>query len=114
MIVGGGATAAVWIGTAMMGLATAPQFPGMMTLAERRIHISGSATSWFVGGAGAGGLVFPLVIGRFFDARGADALPVAAFVLAVATLGAFLTANRALGHTSPATVSDALPVSDNA
>ena len=59
----------------------------MMTLAERRIHISGSATSWFVGGAGAGGLVFPFVIGRFFGARGADALPVAAFVLATATFG---------------------------
>jgi fucose permease len=114
MIVGGGATAAVWIGTAMMGLATAPQFPGMMTLAERRIHISGSATSWFVGGAGAGGLVFPLVIGRFFDARGADALPVAAFVLAVATLGAFITANRALGRPRTARVSGALRVSDNA
>ena len=56
LIVGGGNTAPVWIGTAMMGLATAPQFPGMMTLAERRIHISGSATAWFVGGAGAGGL----------------------------------------------------------
>jgi fucose permease len=105
MIAGGGNAAVVWTGTALMGLATAPQFPGMMTLAERRIHISGSATSWFVGGAGAGGLVFPFVIGRFFDARGADALPVAAFVLAMATFAAFVTANRALGH-SRAPVSD--------
>ena len=99
MIVGGGNTAVVWTATAMMGLAAAPQFPGMITLAERRIHMSGSATSWFVGGAGAGGLVFPFVIGRFFGAQGADALPVAAFVLAMATFGAFVAANRALGRT---------------
>jgi len=99
MIAGGGNTAVVWTGTAMMGIATAPQFPGMMNLAERRLHISGSATSYFVGGAGAGGLVFPFLIGRFFDAKGADALPVAAFMLAVATFGAFVIANRALGHT---------------
>jgi len=111
MIAGGGATAAVWTGTAMMGLATAPQFPGMMTLAERRIHISGSATSWFVGGAGAGGLVFPLVIGRFFDSRGADALPVAALVLAVATFAAFVTANRALSYARPSPVAHTLRVS---
>jgi fucose permease len=112
MIIGGGATAAVWTGTALMGLATAPQFPGMMNLAERRLHISGSATSWFVGGAGAGGLVFPFLIGRFFDAQGAEALPVAALVLALATLAAFVTANRALGHTRPAVVSETHPVSD--
>jgi FHS family Na+ dependent glucose MFS transporter 1 len=114
MIAGGGNTAVVWTGTALMGLATAPQFPGMMTLAERRIHISGSATSWFVGGAGAGGLVFPFVIGRFFDARGADALPVAAFVLAIATFGAFVTANRALGHRRSQPVPDVVRVSDSA
>ena len=98
MIAGGGNTAVVWTSTALMGLATAPQFPGMINVAERRIHISGSATSWFVGGAGAGGLVFPFVIGRFFDAKGADSLPIAAFVLAIATLGSFVVANRALGH----------------
>jgi fucose permease len=99
MIVGGGNTAAVWTATASMGLAAAPQFPGMVTLAERRIHMSGSATSLFVGGAGAGGLVFPFVIGRFFGAQGADALPMAALALAVATFVAFIAANRALGHT---------------
>lgn len=103
MIAGGGNTAVVWTGTAMMGVATAPQFPGMMNVAERRIHISGSATSWFVGGAGAGGLVFPFVIGRFFDAKGADALPVAAFVLAMATFASFIAANRALSHTKQRT-----------
>ena len=101
LIVGGGSTAPVWIGTALMGLATAPQFPGMMNLAEQRIHISGSATAWFVGGAGAGGLVFPIMIGRWFDARGATALPWAALVLALATFAAFVASNRALGHTTP-------------
>jgi len=99
LIVGGGNTAPVWIGTALMGLATAPQFPGMMNLAERRIHISGSATAWFVGGAGAGGLVFPFLIGSWFDSRGATALPWAVFGLGLATFAAFFGSNRALGQT---------------
>jgi fucose permease len=104
LIAGGGSTAPVWIGTALMGLATAPQFPGMMNLAERRIHISGSATSWFVGGAGAGGLVFPFVIGSWFDSRGATALPWAALALALATFAAFVGSSRALGHVVPTRV----------
>ena len=99
MIVGGGNTVPVWIGTALMGLATAPQFPGMMMLAERRISLSGSATAWFIGGAGAGGLVFPLLIGGWFESSGAEALPWASLALALATFVAFLTASRALGDT---------------
>ena len=67
LIVGGGATAPVWIGTVIMGAATAPQFPAMMNLAEQRIHVTGAATTWFVGGAGLGGLIFPWLIGQWFD-----------------------------------------------
>ena len=60
LIIGGGATAPVWIGTVIMGAATAPQFPAMMNLAEQRIHVTGAATTWFVGGAGMGGSDLPV------------------------------------------------------
>jgi FHS family glucose/mannose:H+ symporter-like MFS transporter len=96
LVVGGGRTLPVWIGTALMGVATAPQFAGMMNLAERRIHVTGAATRWFVGGAGIGGLVFPWVIGRWFDASGADALPLAMLVFGVATFAAYLVVERSL------------------
>ncbi len=100
LVVGDGRTAAVWAGTALMGGATAPQFPGMMNLAERRLHITGSATMWFVGGAGIGGLVFPFVVGEWFDASGARALPWAALLFAVLTFAAYVVAERALHRPS--------------
>lgn len=97
LIVGDGAAGVVWVGTALMGLATGPQFAAMMNLVEQRIDVSGSATTWFVGGAGVGGLVFPWVIGRWLDVSGAAALPWAIFVFGTATLASFVVATRAIG-----------------
>ena len=97
LVIGDGRTASVWIGTALFGLATAPQFPVMLTYLERRIHVSGSATSWFIGGAGLGGLVFPWLIGQWFDVSGATVLPLSMLIMAVLTTGAFVAADRVLG-----------------
>lgn len=97
LVVGDGRTAPVWIGAALMGLATAPQFPVMLTYLERRIRVTGAATAWFVGGAGVGGLVFPWLIGRWFDASGATTLPWAMLVLGLLTFASFGLSNRRLG-----------------
>lgn len=97
LVVADGRPAAVWIATALFGLAAAPQFPVMFSYLERRIHITGSATAWFVGGAGLGGLVFPWLIGRWFDASGAAALPWSILVLSVFTVVSFVAADRVLG-----------------
>ena len=94
MTIGDGAAAVVWPATALFGLAVAPQFPVMFTYLERRIKVTGSATSWFVCGAGLGGLVFPWLIGQWFGRSGAEALPVATTLLAVATLAWFVMVNR--------------------
>jgi FHS family Na+ dependent glucose MFS transporter 1 len=96
LIIGNGGATTVWIGTVLMGIGTAPQFPAMLMLAERRIHVTGSATSWFVGGAGMGGLIFPWAIGRVFDSQGTGALPWAMLVLGVATFASFAIADKAL------------------
>lgn len=92
-----GRTAGVWSATALFGLATAPQFPVMLSYLERRIHVTGSATSWFVGGAGVGGLVFPWLIGRWFGASGAAALPWSILALSVLTVASFAVSDRVLG-----------------
>ncbi len=97
LVVGNGRSGPVWLGAGMLGLATAPQFPVMLTYLERRIHVTGYATSWFVGGAGLGGLVFPWLIGRWFDASGPAALPWSMLILGLLTLGSFLVSNRVLG-----------------
>lgn len=97
MVIADGALVAVWFGAAVMGLATAPQFPVMFAYLERRVRLTGSATAWFIGAAGLGGLVFPYLIGVIFDSIGARALPLASLVLALATLGAFANVNRRFG-----------------
>ncbi len=96
LIVGDGRAGPVWVGTAMIGVATAPQFPVMLTYIERHVHVTGAATAWFIGGAGFGGLVFPWLIGRWFDASGATALPWAMLLLGVLTFGSFAVTKRVL------------------
>lgn len=96
LVIGHRHAAAVWVGSAAMGLATAPQFPMMMTYLERRIHVTGVTTAWFVGAAGLGGLVFPWLIGRWFGASGPAALPWSMLVLGVLTLCSFAVIDRRL------------------
>jgi hypothetical protein len=45
--------------------------------------------------------VFPLLIGTWFESRGATALPWAMLALGMATLAAFVGSNRALGQAFP-------------
>lgn len=97
LVVGDGRTAAVWIGAVLMGLATAPQFPAMFTYLERRIRMTGNATAWMVGASGLGGLVFPWLIGQWFDASGPSVLPWSMLGLGVLTLASFGVSNRTLG-----------------
>lgn len=97
LVVGDGNTVAVWVGAVLMGVATAPQFPAMLNYLERRVRVTGSATAWFIGGAGLGGLVFPWLIGQWFDVSGATALPWTMLVLSVLTLASFVVSNRTLG-----------------
>ena len=96
LVAGRGATAPVWIGSALMGVATAAQFPVMMSYLERRIHVTGYATSWFIGAAGVGGLIFPWLIGQWIDGSGEAALPWAMVALGVATACAFGVIDRRL------------------
>lgn len=88
----------IWLSTGLMGLATAPQFPVMLTFLERRIAMTGRATLWFVGGSGLGLLIAPWLIGQWLDRTGVVALPRAMAVLGVLTFGAFLLSGRVLGE----------------
>ncbi len=97
LVVGDSRSGAVWFGTTMMGFALAPQFPMMLTYLERRIAITGSATSWFLGGAGVGILVPPWLIGLWLDRSGPSAFPLAMVLLGTITLAVFAMSNRALG-----------------
>jgi len=112
MAIGDGSPAVVWLTTALFGFAVAPQFPVMFTYLERRINVTGSATSWFVCGAGVGGLAFPWLIGQWFDRSGADAMPFATTLLAIATLAWFVMLHRVfVARSTSQPVPAATPVS---
>jgi MFS transporter, FHS family, Na+ dependent glucose transporter 1 len=68
-----GSTALLWIGTLAAGLGMASVYPSMMSLAERRMRVSGQVTGWISLGAGGGGMFLPWTIGQFFERAGAPA-----------------------------------------
>jgi FHS family Na+ dependent glucose MFS transporter 1 len=56
----------LWIGTILFGISQASIFPTFLTLAEERMHITGTIAGLFLVGAGAGGMILPWLIGQAF------------------------------------------------
>jgi FHS family Na+ dependent glucose MFS transporter 1 len=75
--------AALWLGTAGLGLCMASVFPTAITLGERRVGITGQTTSWFLVGASLGAMTLPWLIGRLFEPVGPGSTMV---VIAVALI----------------------------
>ncbi len=65
-----GVVPAFWTGAILLGFFMASIFPTALTLAEKRLHISGRITSLFFVGASLGGMVLPWVIGQVFEPLG--------------------------------------------
>jgi FHS family Na+ dependent glucose MFS transporter 1 len=62
----------LWAGTIAAGVAVAPMFATVISLAEGRMPISGRATGWFFVGSSTGGMSIPWVIGQLFETHGTD------------------------------------------
>ena len=65
---------ALWVGTILFGLSQASIFPTFLTLAEERMHITGTIAGLFLVGAGVGGMILPWLIGQGFVQLGATAM----------------------------------------
>jgi FHS family Na+ dependent glucose MFS transporter 1 len=65
-----GSVIALWSGSILMGLSMASIFPVTITLAERRMTITGQTTGWFFVGVGLGSMLTPLLIGQLFGPVG--------------------------------------------
>jgi len=65
-----GSGTATWLGTLAMGLAMASIFPTCITLAGRRIPITGRVTGWFLVSSSLGGMSLPWLIGQLFEPIG--------------------------------------------
>jgi FHS family Na+ dependent glucose MFS transporter 1 len=64
----------LWIGSILLGISLASIFPTFLTLAEERMHVTGSMTGWFLVGGGLGGMLMPWLIGQAFVQAGPGAM----------------------------------------
>ena len=64
----------LWIGTVLLGLSFASIFPTFLTLAEERMHVTGTMAGWFLVGGSLGGMILPWGIGQAFVRTGAGAM----------------------------------------
>jgi FHS family Na+ dependent glucose MFS transporter 1 len=71
---------AIWLGAFGMGISIASMFPTSISLAERRMPITGQVTGWFLVGASIGGMSLPWAIGQLFESSGPQAVML--FILA--------------------------------
>jgi FHS family Na+ dependent glucose MFS transporter 1 len=62
--------AALWLGTAGLGLAMASIFPTTLAFAARRMPVTGKVTSVFLVGASLGAMLVPWLIGQLFGPAG--------------------------------------------
>ena len=49
-------------------------FPTFLTLAEERMHVTGTMAGWFLVGGGIGGMILPWLIGQAFVQVGPQAM----------------------------------------
>ncbi|GAB4438172.1 MAG: MFS transporter [Anaerolineae bacterium] len=76
VIIGGHSLPVVAAATVGMGLFMAPVFPVTISLAERRMAITGQTTGWFFIGGSLGAMAVPWIIGQFFETAGPPAVMV--------------------------------------
>jgi FHS family Na+ dependent glucose MFS transporter 1 len=84
----------LWIGTILFGVAQASIFPTFLTLAEERMHITGTIAGLFLVGAGVGGMILPWLIGQAFVQVGAGAMMGMIFIGVVLNLLMLLVFTR--------------------
>ncbi len=78
---------ALWAGTLAVGLFLASIFPTTVTLADRRVGLTGRMTGWIFSGAASGATILPWLMGQFIDLRGPGSLLWALTVILILALG---------------------------
>lgn len=81
---------ALWVGVLGVGLSIASVFPTTMSLAARRMNVTGQIAGWFFVGASIGATILPWLIGYLFDSLGAYMLPIALLLDSALALGVLL------------------------
>jgi fucose permease len=85
---------ALWLGTVGMGISIAPLFPTRISLAERRMAITGQVTGWFLVGASVGSMSLPWLIGQLFEPIGPQIAMVIILIDILVAVGIFVAIKR--------------------
>jgi fucose permease len=96
-------TIALWTGTILFGISQASIFPTFLTLAEERMHITGTIAGLFLVGAGIGGMILPWLIGQAFVHVGAGAMMGMIFIGVVLNLLMLFVFTRVSAKQGPVT-----------
>jgi len=80
---------AIWLGTFMFGFSMASIFPTTISLAERRMPITGRITGWFLMGGSVGSMSLPWLIGQLFESVGPQVTMFALMVDMIVAMGVF-------------------------
>jgi FHS family Na+ dependent glucose MFS transporter 1 len=97
-----GSAALLWTGTILFGISQASIFPTFLTLAEERIHVTGTVAGLFLVGAGIGGMILPWLIGQAFVQIGAAAMMIMIFLGIVLNLLMLFVFTRVSGKSGQA------------
>ena len=100
---------ALWSGAALFGLAMASVFPTILSWAERRMTMTGTATSLFLIGASLGAFTLPWIIGQFIETAGPQSVML--FILGDLVLlgGVFLLLMTKGGEPMPEAIEQVKP-----
>lgn len=71
----------LWVASITLGLFMASTFPTLLIYAEKRFHITGSLTSWFVGSAGAASVIIPYIMTNLYKVHGIKMVPYTLFIV---------------------------------
>lgn len=72
--------AALWAGICGLGLSMAALFPTMLSLAARRVALTGKITGWFFAGSSVGSMFMPWLVGIYFESVGPHVLLTVAMI----------------------------------
>jgi FHS family Na+ dependent glucose MFS transporter 1 len=100
--------AILWAATILFGISQASIFPTFLTLAEERMHITGTIAGFFLLGAGTGGMILPWLIGQIFEKVGAGAMMGVIFADTLLTLLVLLLFIRVSAKPGPVVQSPAV------
>jgi len=96
------------LGSSLLGISFASVFPTFITLAEERIHVTGTITGWFLVGGSLGGMIIPVLIGQVFDRFGPGTMISIVLSAIVLNLGALILFTKVSVRTQ--TTGDKIPV----